>query len=252
MRSDRLQHVFGSVFSRIKRYRMLLLTLSAVVVFVVSYLLVLPALTLEKDEAAKQGGISLQTESSEAGTNPTDASEANQITQTQEKSDKSDEKAAEKKSDKNDKQKASSAKTPVFKAGELSYEGKAYDIKASYQKEAEIPEQTELQVEEITKKNEKYDQYYKKALEGVQEDTGKKTASKFSFAKFYDISLNADGSEVEPADKMRVTISYDQGMPAEDADHIKIIHFVEDEKTGEITPEVLDQKDTDFTVKKEK
>ena len=246
-----------TILHNLHRFRALLLALSIIVVFVTTYLLILPALTLEKDEAVKQGGISLEAGASETKTDSTDTSAVNQTIQTQEKSDKSASQAVEKQSGKTDRQNASaesgsSAKTPVYKAGELSYDGKTYDIKASYQKEAEIPEQTELQVEEITKKNEKYDQYYKEAQEAVKKDTSKKTASEFSFAQFYDISLNADGTEVEPADKMHVTISYDQGMPVEDADHIKIIHFVEDEKTGEITPEVLDQKDTDFTVKKEK
>ena len=41
----------------IEKNRTLLLTLSAIVVFVVSYLLVLPALTLDEEEAASQGGI---------------------------------------------------------------------------------------------------------------------------------------------------------------------------------------------------
>jgi hypothetical protein len=41
----------------IGKNRTLLLTLTAIVVFVVSYLLVLPALTLDEEEAVSQGGI---------------------------------------------------------------------------------------------------------------------------------------------------------------------------------------------------
>ena len=179
-RSSRLQHFLALVLSGIKRYRMLLLVLSAVVVFVVSYLLVLPALTLEKDEAAEQGGISLETGSAQ-----------------------------------------------TYAAGELSYDGKAYDVKASYQKEAELPAETELQVKEITRIHDEYDRYYQKAMEAVQMDTGEQEVSDFSFAQFYDITLKTDNCEVEPADTVHVSISYNRIIPVENANHIRIIHFKE-------------------------
>ena len=64
----------------LRRNRLLLLTLSAAVVFVISYLLILPALTLDQEEAAQQGGIDVVTEEQVAGTtednreeNPVDA-----------------------------------------------------------------------------------------------------------------------------------------------------------------------------------
>jgi hypothetical protein len=38
-------------------WRSLVITLSAIVVFVTTYLLILPAITLDKDEAIRRGGI---------------------------------------------------------------------------------------------------------------------------------------------------------------------------------------------------
>lgn len=52
----------------IGRYRPLIIALSAVVVFVTTYLLILPALTLDEDEAAAQGGIDVPAAAQEAAT----------------------------------------------------------------------------------------------------------------------------------------------------------------------------------------
>ena len=67
--SDTLPNKISSVLSGMKRYRTLLLTLSAIVVFVVSYLLILPALTLDQNEANQQAGINLETAAVKAETN---------------------------------------------------------------------------------------------------------------------------------------------------------------------------------------
>ena len=46
----------------VRKRGVILLALSAIIVFVTSYMLILPALTLDEEEAASQGGIDLQTE----------------------------------------------------------------------------------------------------------------------------------------------------------------------------------------------
>ena len=90
-----------------KKARVLLVSLAAAVVFITTYLLILPALTLEKEEAEKQGGISVETE--------------------------------------------------AYEAGEISYEGKGFNVQASYEESAKLPQSTELTVKEITKKSDQYD-----------------------------------------------------------------------------------------------
>ena len=47
---------------RRKRFRTLVLLLSALVVFVTTYMLILPAITLDENEALEQGGIDLAVE----------------------------------------------------------------------------------------------------------------------------------------------------------------------------------------------
>ena len=194
--SRAVRYVLGT-----RKARALLVSLAAAVVFITTYLLILPALTLEKEEAEKQGGISAETE--------------------------------------------------AYEAGEISYEGKGFNVQASYEESAKLPQSTELIVAEITKKSDQYDMYYDQALTAVQKCADKK-ATEFAFARFYDIALMAEGSELEPEDAVDVTISYDQGIPAEDADHVRIVHFKKDAKTDQVTAEVLNQSETDITINKDK
>ena len=62
----------------INRRRTVLISLSCVVVFVTTYLLILPAFTLDKEEAAEQGGITVPTVTEETaeGDSGSDADEA--------------------------------------------------------------------------------------------------------------------------------------------------------------------------------
>ena len=46
----------------LRKRRTYITVLSCFVVFITTYLLILPAVTLEQDEAAKQGGIDVQTQ----------------------------------------------------------------------------------------------------------------------------------------------------------------------------------------------
>ncbi len=71
----------------------------------------------------------------------------------------------------------------------------------------------------------------------------------FTFARFYDITLSADGKEIEPKDAVKVTISYDEdkALEARESDHIRVLHFTEDEKTDDIKADVL--KSWDVTAK---
>ena len=52
-----MTNIYKTIYRAIHRNRKLLLSLSAIVVFVTSYMLILPAITLEQDEAQQQGGI---------------------------------------------------------------------------------------------------------------------------------------------------------------------------------------------------
>ena len=65
MKSD-WDRLTKAVYDKMKENRIALLAVAVLVVFVTTYLLVLPALTLDEEEAREQGGITLS-ETQEAG-----------------------------------------------------------------------------------------------------------------------------------------------------------------------------------------
>ena len=59
MSGNRLIEKLINVIDKLSRYRTFVMSLAVIVVFVTTYLLILPAFTLEKEKAAEQGGIDL-------------------------------------------------------------------------------------------------------------------------------------------------------------------------------------------------
>ena len=64
---DNLEKLHNSIQRR-SRYRTVLLSLAIVVVFVTTYLLILPAITLDQNEAERQGGIDVPSVTQTAAT----------------------------------------------------------------------------------------------------------------------------------------------------------------------------------------
>ena len=171
--------------------------LSCMVVFVATYLLILPAITLDQDEAEQQGGIDVPQQTEQAVT--------------QEDAD-----------------------------GLLSFTGKGYTITADGK---DLPDDAELVAEEILQGDQPYESLYEDALAAVGD------ADDFAFAKFYDISLMSEGEAIEPENPMDVTISFNKGFKADDADNIRVVHFAVDEETGETEAKVLDPDLVDTQIK---
>jgi len=114
-----------------------------------------------------------------------------------------------------------------------------------------LPEDTQLEVKEIQKDSTRYADYYERALETVKKDA-KSEVSELAFARFYDISLSSDSAEIEPSDTVDVKISYDKGLAAKDADHIRILHFKEDANEKSVETKILNPDDIDVTIKNDK
>ena len=135
----------------------------------------------------------------------------------------------------------------------LAYEGEGYAVRIE---NADLTADTSLNVKEIREDSDKskerkaYKRYYKDALEAVQKEKGGKNIAGLSVAKFYDITLDADGQEVQPDQAVDVTIAYDKALALEDQKNLRVIHFREDPETGEVTPEVLDRKDVALDLNK--
>lgn len=154
------------------------------------------------------------------------------------------------------------------KAGTLEYKTDEYTVTLEYSDKAGIPEGTRLDVREILadskdkKERKEYNEYFDKSLEQLQSEKGGDSIATLGFARFYDITLIADGREIEPKGDVKVTITYKKdaresvdseankasGRKTEDA--VKVVHLTESDKTGELEAAAVDKKDTDLTVEK--
>lgn len=223
---------FKEAINRLYQYtkarKTVMMVLSCFVVFVTTYLLILPAITLDQDEAEKQGGIDVPKQTREIEDVPV--------------KDLDQESGSE-----DPGSNAIVLKTePDVQEGSISYTGKGYEVSADCDG-AGLPEGTKLTAEEISKSDDAYNGMYQDALKAVQKDSGNKDCE-LAFAKFYDITLTADGFEVEPESPVDVTISYEKALKASDVKNLHIVHFVADEN-GDLKPEVLNQDSVDAKIK---
>ena len=123
-------------------------------------------------------------------------------------------------------------------------------MSVDFDSKAKLPQGTELDVKEIgSKDKETYNAYRDMALDALSGDKKGKVSS-LELARFYDISLLAGNGEVEPAKPVDVTIDYDEKLSVPPKGKAHVVHFTEDEKTGEMVADVLDQDSADFTISK--
>ena len=227
-----IRKIINILLENIHERRKLILALSCIVVFVTTYILILPAFTLDKEEAAEQGGIDVP---ASAQTIDTDNTSEEVLTKETRNSDASSEVTLQ-----ND-------------------ESDDY-IVAVEGKNAGLSEDMSVKVREIDQSSKKlkkeYDSLYSDALEAVQKEEGLDKSSDFAFAKFYDISLMDGKKEIEPDSAVDVKISFGEDFQKElkvtDPKRVYIVHFAVDKDSGEITPEVLDADSTDITVENSK
>lgn len=254
-----------TIYSLMQKNRALLIMVAALVVFVVTYLLVLPAFTLDEEEAREQGGITVAEEAAtpeaeDQSTKSTDQALPNPDEGKKAEAGKSEiRKAADQDAEETE------GDQMIAASKALTFEGEGYAVSASCDATAGLPEDTELAVQEINKKDDKdaYKDYYQKALAAVRQDAeenqpkgqqakGENLVESLRFAHFYDISLTAGDRELEPEDLVGVSIAYEKALTVANKDHLKIIHFVEDPETGKVDTQILDPENVDLTLKKDK
>jgi len=228
--------------------RTLVMTLAVLVVFVTTYLLVMPAFTLGREEALSQGGIDV----------PAVAEE----TEAESDADK-DGSAASTGSETGSAGESDGKESSTSSQVELKYEADDYTVRVSGSN-AGLAEDMTVKVDEIEEsdkdKQQEYKQLYEDTLKAIQETQDGESVSGLSFARFYDISIMDGGKAVDPDSEVGVTITFEKALQkalskdagAIDPASVRIVHFAENEKTGEITPEVLDVRDVDITVKNDR
>ena len=218
----------------VRKRRVTLLALSAIIVFVTSYMLILPALTLDEEEAASQGGIDLQTEQ--------------QIAAEQQEQVESEQAEPQEQTGQELQNEGPQEQMP---GGTLTCEGTDFSVQTVFDSEAGLPENTQLVAEEIPESDENYAAWCDEALKALHEAGEGESIESLEFARFYDISLCADEQQIEPEAAVNVSISYKKAIPVADEEHLRIVHFAVDEE-GQLQPEVLEEENVVLSMKKGK
>ena len=276
----KIKQLVIALLNNIEERKKWLLALSCLVVFFTTYLLILPAFTLDKEEAAEQGGIDMPAVEQSANTEELAEDSSENESAVISSGDVEKEESARFYSEDVEKEEVAkpasedSAKDAQTEAAKTDVEEKSADIilenkesddfsVAVESKDAVLSEDMSVAAREIDQSNKKqkkeYESLYNDALEAVQkaqEEEGLEKPSDFAFAKFYDISLMDGDDEVEPESAVDVKISFSEELQKElkvtDPNRLHIVHFAMNKDTGEVTPEVLDTESTDITIENKK
>ena len=236
---SKLQKSIYNFITGKSRLRKLVMSLAVVVVFVTTYLLILPALTLEKEEAAQQGGIDVPAVTEVSETEEAVSEEAAETEETAEpETDGGTEKdfeAAEPESAP-DAEKESDVEKDV-----LTSDGRNYKVTVEYSDDADIPENADLSVTEIKEKKgsvdgaTEYEEYIAKTQEALGLESGA-----FEYIRIFDIKIVDENGE-----KVTISAPVDVKLELADKDSSKkaeastqVVHFADGAENGEVVEKV--------------
>lgn len=117
-----------------------------------------------------------------------------------------------------------------FADGTLAFEGSDYTVQLSYTAGAQVPADAELNVREIEKGTDEYQNYYQQAMAAVEDGDTTSIAD----ARFFDITILVNGEEFEPAAPVEVKVSYHNAVEVPQDGDVKSVHF------GDENTQVLD------------
>lgn len=219
------------LYKALQKRKAIFLILASIVVSITTYSLILPAFTLEIEKAKEQGGIELE-EQADAVEEETSIDEQAEAPEAAVKDDQPEADLT------------------------LEADNKEYGVLLTYDKDAAIPADASLCVNEI-KSGKDFDKYMDKAKAAVDELARDKNKQSISSAKFFDITIKDGNKEIEPKSTVDVKFDFDKGMKLgsengrRNKENVKIIHFTEDKK-GAIRSEILDKDDFDVVISQNK
>ena len=114
-------------------------------------------------------------------------------------------------------------------SGVLMADGSDYNVTVSYDANANIPENAELDIKEIKEASRTYQNYMEEAKDALED---KDAFTEINYAKFFDISIVSDGKVVTPEAEVDVDIAYKNSEEIEEGTVVKALQF------GEGTPAV--------------
>ena len=244
-----VRRIIDRLYKEAKARKALLMVLSCLVVFVTTYILILPAVTLDQEEAARQGGIDVvSTQDADVDAENSEASVEEDDSEKPVASEDASpvDAGLSKEEEKQERDTTDTQNSPQ----ELTAKGKDYTVTVSYDAEANIPDGAELTASELKPGNDEYKKHYSELIDKLEDNNietneadqkaeqdltamGLELVSPGSevsvpFVRFFDITILAGGHEIEPSAAVDVSITYDEPISVEENQKAEVIHFAED------------------------
>lgn len=192
----------------IKKHKKLATFLAVMVALVMTYLLILPAITLDMERAREEPGVEVEQSSQLPPSLPALGDSDSNLGSATESSQEADTSQTE-----------STENDLITQATTLTATNQDYTITADVNADAQLPKDTSLTVKEIKTDDEAYQSNYEKVKNSLTEKT-------IDSVLFYDITFESKGEKVEPKADVKVTITPKEAMDAKD--NFDVLHFPDD------------------------
>ncbi len=212
-------------------YKKIATVFAVLVVIVTTYVLILPALTLDSTAASQEAGVEVSSESSsssgESATVPSLESPVDDTLGSAPVTSSSDTTASSSETESDEPELITQQTT-------LTATNPDYVVTAVVDADAKLPKDVSLKVKEIKSDDADYQVNYTKAQNAL-------TDKDIATAKFYDVSFEYNGQEVEPEANVKITIQPTTAIDAKD--NLDILHFPDDGSTENISQKDVNQSD---------
>lgn len=120
----------------------------------------------------------------------------------------------------------------------MTVEGPDYTVTVNFTAEAKIPADAVLEVKEIDRNSEEYQEYYRQSLQAMD-------VEEMEFARYFDVTFLLNGKEIEPSAPVDVKISYAGSIAIEEDASGNAVHFSKD--GTEVLDAGIDAEEHSFT-----
>ncbi|WP_274939482.1 VWA domain-containing protein [Chordicoccus furentiruminis] len=120
--------------------------------------------------------------------------------------------------------------TEVLTGGVMTADGDSYSVTVKYDKYAEIPDDAVLVATEVQNSSRLYQSYMSEAEDALTSDSD----AEISFARFFDVSIMADGEKIQPATPAEVIIDYNESQEITEGTEVSTLQF------GDSVPATVD------------
>jgi len=226
---------------KLSRWKKFVSVMAAIVVFVTTYALILPAITMDKDSSTPAKGMYLEGAEGESYEQENDDEWHEEYTQdSDDESNSQDSDTAESESEEwVEETQEDGTETVDSSEQTLEASNDYYTVTLTYDDQAYFPEGSVLKVKELEEGSKTYRKYLKKVKKALLADKKGKKISDIN-VRFFDLSILIGKDEIQPDHKVSLDI-LTAPVKVEKPKKIKAVHFwAEDEDLYE--PEILKTK----------